>query len=124
MIMTIVLRIVLIALWLIIANLVIYDFQPGGRYLILMEAIITGFIVHGIRSLAGYGMDQRLRSLLGAGGIFLGLGLTRLVFNNIILVIPGVLLVYFGLVLVEMVLPESQKPKVESQKSSSKIEES
>jgi hypothetical protein len=105
MIMTIVLRIILTALWLIVANLIIYDFQPGGRYLILMEAIITGLIAHGIRSLTGNGMDQRLRSLLGAGGLIPGLGLTRLIFN-IKLAIPGVLLVYCGLVLVEMVLPE------------------
>lgn len=112
MIMTIVLRIILTALWLIFANLIFYGFQPGGRYLILMEAIITGFIVHWVRFLIGNTMERRVRSLLSAGGLIFGLGLTRLIFSGIKLAIPGVLVVYFGLVLVEMVLPDKVQEKL------------
>lgn len=110
--MTIFLRIILIALGLIIANLVIFDFQPGSRYLILMEAVISGFIAHGIGSLMGNSVERRLRSLLSASGLIIVLGLTRLVFSGIKLAIPGVLLVYCGLVLVEMALPEKERKSV------------
>ena len=104
--MTIVLRIISTALWLIVANLLFFNFEPGGRYLILVEAVITGFSAGAIRSLTGPFMDRRLQSLLCAGGIIFGLGLTRLIFQGITLAIPGVLLVYLGLMLVEMILPE------------------
>jgi hypothetical protein len=106
MIMSIILRIVLTALCLIFTHLILYDFQPGGRYLILVEAIVTGFIAHWIRLLIRSDMDYRLRSMLSAGGLIFGLGLTRLVFSGIRLTIPGILLVYSGLILVELILPE------------------
>lgn len=74
--------------------------------MILVEAFITGFSSYTIRSLTGPGMNRWLQSLLSAGGLMVALGLIRLIFDDINLAIPGVLLVYLGLVLVEMVLPE------------------
>jgi hypothetical protein len=104
--MFIVLRIILTALWLIITNLLFYDFQLGGRYLILMEAIAAGFISDWIRSFIGNTMDYRVRSMISAGGIIPAFGLPRLIFSGIKLTIPGLVFVYFGLVLMEMIIPE------------------
>jgi hypothetical protein len=105
--MSIVLRIIFTALWLILANLIFFDFQPGGRYLILCEAMLISFAVHGLRLLVSPGLDQRFRILSNAGGLIAGLGMIHLIFTNTTFTIPGVLFVYGGLLFMEMVISKN-----------------
>lgn len=104
----------LTALWLIFTSLVFIAFQPGGRYLILLDAITIGLITYLIRFYICKGMDCRVRSLLSAGGVVVGFGLIRLVFSGIKLTVAGMLLAYLGLVMLELILPsEVQELKSE-----------
>lgn len=80
--------------------------------MILLEAITIGLITYGIRTCVCKGLNKRVRSLLSAGGIVVGFGLIRLVFNGIRLTIPGILFAYLGLVLLELILPDESRARV------------
>jgi uncharacterized membrane protein YvlD (DUF360 family) len=103
--MTLLLRIILTALWLIFTNLLLSGFQPGGRYLILLEAIVIGAITHLVRLFISKRMNPRAIRFMSAAGLIPGLFLVRFVFTGIKLSVLGVLVAYLGMIMIESIIP-------------------
>jgi uncharacterized membrane protein len=102
----IVLRFICTALILIMASLVLPDLRLGGRFLILLEAMLITILIHGSRELIGSRIPYRERSILTGLCAVMGLFLVKKVFSSVNLTILGILLLYFGVVLMEIILPD------------------
>lgn len=103
----ILLRITLIAIWLILTSLVVPDLILGGRILILFEAVVIGFLSYMIRILTIRWGNSRWRSLISASSLFIGLAIVKLTFPGIRLSVVGIFVAYTGLILMELIIPDN-----------------
>ena len=81
-------------------------FEPGGRYLILLEALAVTLTAQLFRYLLSDGIPPRERSVLTAFSIPIALFLVKAFFPGVNLSIAGILILYFGALLLEMLLPD------------------
>ncbi len=104
-ILLLLLRVVFITYILIVVPLVITDLRLGGRYLILLEALIIAFSAQTIRNYIGNKLSYRERSILTALSSIIILGLFKSILISVNLTITGILILYSGAVLLEVILP-------------------
>jgi ABC-type maltose transport system permease subunit len=91
---------------MIIGNLIIPDIKLGGRYLILLEALITTVVTQ----FFGYALSRlkiiRYRSFFAGFSILICFFLIHSFFSSVNLSLLGILILYLGAVLLEMILPD------------------
>ena len=101
------LRFIIAAFGLIITTLVLPDFELGGRYQILLAALLVALGVHFLRRYWGSRFLSRPKGFFNGMGALGGLLVTLLLFQSAIhLTLIGVIFFYLGISLVEIVLPD------------------
>jgi chromate transport protein ChrA len=100
------LRFICMALIMIMVSLVLPDLRLGGRFLMLLEAIVIALLIHGFRKLIGNRIPDRERSILTGLSIVMVLFLVKILFPGVNLTIMGMLLLYCGAVVLEIILPD------------------
>jgi hypothetical protein len=100
------LRFICMALILIMVSLVLPDVRLGGRFFILLEAMVIAIVIHGFRKLIGGRIPYRERGILTGLSVVMVLFLVKMLFSGVNLTIMGILLLYFGAILLEILLPD------------------
>lgn len=99
-------RFTYIALLLIMAQLLIPTFRPGGRFTILLIAVATAFCVQIFRRVFAGRMLKIQQVFLSGASIIIILLLGGYHFSGVKPTFVGILATYLGLVLLEMLLPD------------------
>lgn len=94
-----------ITLLLIVVPLFFPRFEPGGRYLILVNALLAALLTGVIRRIAGNRLSVYSRALAGGLGLVAGLVVLNYLFNGISLDPSGLTGVLLGVSGLEMLLP-------------------
>jgi hypothetical protein len=99
------LRFICTALMLIVGNLMLPGLDLGGRYVILLEALLTAISAHFFRCWLENRILPRYRNILAAVSILVTFFLVQSLFPSVNLSFMGILFLYSGAVLLEMILP-------------------
>lgn len=93
------------AVLLILVQLLIPRFNPGGRFLILLSAAVTGFLVTLFRKTASGKIPKLLQAFLSGISIVIALLFLGYYFSRVKLNFLGILVSYCGVIPLELLLP-------------------
>ncbi len=100
-------RFTYISLLLILTQLLIPAFRPGGRFIILLIALITALCAQIIRKVTAGRLQKKWQNLFSGASIIIMLLLSGYYFSGVKPTFLGILAAYLGLVILEVLLPNS-----------------
>ena len=103
--MVFILRFICLSLMMIVGNLVLPGINLGGRYLILLEALMATMLAQLFHHLLQGRISHRYQSILAGFSILIGLFMIQSLFPGVNLSFMGILFLYLGAVLLELILP-------------------
>lgn len=104
--MFLLIRFFYLALLLIFTQLIMPSFQPGGRFLILLIALVAALLTQIFRKITAGKLGKYRQVPLCGTGIIITLFLGGYYFTGVKLTFLGILAAYLGSVLLELLLPD------------------
>lgn len=99
-------RFTYIALLLIFVQLLIPSFRPGGRFIILIIAVITALCAQIVRKVSSGRLQKTRRAFLSSVSIIIILLLSGYYLSGVKPVFLGILATFLGLAILEVLLPD------------------